>query len=246
MTIGVKYKDWTFEEDKYILKSNESNKVIAKKLERSIQAIVRRKRMLQKSNITAEVLEFQENFIIGTYGYLSVEKMAEYLGGTYSAIRNRIFDLKSQEKLGFCNYKYSENEDEYLFKFKDVLTHKELAEELNCTIAKIVVRLDQLKKQEDINSKHKIDPMPREMKLVTPKDALTVEEIKKYSGLIAGKQYEVFVPRSGNEKLDSCFVGKFIEETDNHIIFQTKSGYRESFSKVNFKIKEYKIKEVSQ
>lgn len=243
----MKYKDWTFEEDKYILTSDETNEEIAEKLNRTLQAITRRKRMLEKTKTTVEVLEYQEEFIIGTYSHLSIEKISEYLKEPYSAIKSRLKTLRKQGNLRVINYEYSDLEEQFLIMFKDKLTLKELAENLDCTVAKIAVKLEDLRKQIPSDSKPKIDKMPRVMKIPTPQiNSLLLEDIKKDSGLIVGKLYEINIPGAGKGDSGTKFKGKFIEETEFHLIFQAKSGYRESFTKVNFKIKEYEIREVIQ
>lgn len=243
----MKYKPWTFEEDKYILISDEPNEEIAKKLDRAVYAITRRKSMLESSKTTVETLEFQQEFIIGTYSHLSAEKIGEYLNEPYSAIRTRIRILRNQGKLRVIKYEYSDIEEKFLLAFKDKLSPIEIAENLNCTVAKVVVRLEEIKKQFPTDFKPKIEKMPRVMRISKPHtNALLIEDVKKDSGLIVEKQYEINIPGAGRGDPGTTFKGEFIKETDNHLIFQSKSGYLESFSKVNFRIGEYKIKEVIQ
>ncbi|MDR7856041.1 hypothetical protein [Tissierella sp.] len=240
-----KVKEWTFEEDSYILTKKNIN-LMAKKLDRISSTVIKRLEYLKKNEIDEEQLKRHKRFIQEAYHYMSATKIAIYLEVPYQYVHKRIKTLLTQNDLEKTYFSYTSEEEKYLLENRDKLTVMDFSRDLKLSEAQIFIWLTRIKTKEekDKPKEETIEPMPKEMEIVIPENALLVSKVKGPSNLIEGKMYEIKILRSNNEKTDSYFVGTFIEETDNHITFQSKSGYRESFSKVNFSIGEYKIREV--
>ena len=242
----MKIRDFTFEEDKLLLTTTKSLDEISKELNREKYAVSRRIRNLSKQRYTIERLEKEEIFIKEVYHYLSIRDIERYLEISYQSIRSKIRSLNNQNKLKKIDFKFKRSDDDYLLKNRDKLSLGEMANYLEYSEGKVAVRLEQLKKikpQKKIENKIHLDPMTRKMIGQIPPGAITVEEIKEKLNLTEGKTYEVYTPKSGEEKLDNYFKGEFIQETDNLITLKGKR-YCQSFSKKDIRTGKCRVKEV--
>jgi hypothetical protein len=243
----LKIRDFTFEEDKLLLTTTKSLDEISKELNREKYAVSRRIRNLSKQRYTIERLEKEEEFIKEVYHYLSIRDIERYLEISYQSVRSKIRSLNNQSKLNNkIEFKYKKTDDDYILENRDKLSLSKMANHLGYSEGKTAVRLEQLKKikpQKKIEKRVHLNPMTRKMVGQIPPGAITVEEIEEKLNLIEGKVYEIYTPKTGEEKLDNYFKGEFIQETDNLITLKGKR-YCQSFSKKDIRTGKCRVKEV--
>lgn len=59
-----------------------------------------------------------------------------------------------------------------------------------------------------------------------------------------GRKYEIFTPKSYEDREDELFIGVLIQETENHITLKSDIGYCESFTKINISLGVHQVREV--
>ncbi|MGJ0847447.1 hypothetical protein ACR77J_12220 [Tissierella praeacuta] len=138
--------------------------------------------------------------------------------------------------------RWIEEEEKYVLENFGKMPYKEMAEYLNKTTAQINSKMQYfdrhglIKRDKRRKKTHKVNQEYVE------EFGLNLSEIK----LKIGKEYEVFMPKQENAKLDDFFKGILIQDTPRHITLKNKLGYCQSFLKADILMKIVQVKEVSQ
>lgn len=136
--------------------------------------------------------------------------------------------------------RWTEEEERFVLHFYGKLSYKEIAEQLNKTRSQVNSKMQYFERHGLIK---------RNKKKMTKVEKKTTEEMGLDLSLVKlklGKEYEVFMPKQENAKLDDYFKGIFIQDTPRHITIENKLGYCQSFLKADILMGIVKVKEVSK
>lgn len=149
----MKYKSWTYEEDKLVLKLGNTDKLRKALKHKSKAAITRRYGTLRREGATIEYLEYEENFIRTGYKNLSQRAITTHLKVSEGRVNQRIRSMKP----GIKNEKeitITKEEIEAL----ECKNNKEIMKEFNLKDYEVAVRraiLSERKRKEQTKKKAK-------------------------------------------------------------------------------------------
>lgn len=143
--------------------------------------------------------------------------------------------------MAFKNTVWAKEEEQYIMDNYGKMTYKEMAEKLGKTLTQVNGKIQHLRKR-GLVEKSKIEKVIPEIEKEVEGTGLDLTSVN----LEIGKEYEAFMPKQENAKLDDYFKGIFIQDTSRHITLKNKLGYCQSFLKADILIKIIQVKEVSK
>lgn len=138
--------------------------------------------------------------------------------------------------------RWTDEEERFVLHFFGKLSYKEMAEQLNKTTAQINSKMQYFERHGMIKRNKKKKTINKVKQEHIEEFGLNLSEIK----LEIGKEYEVFMPKQENAKLDDYFKGIFIQGTQRHITLKSKLDYCQSFLKADILMGIIQVKEVIQ
>ena len=149
-------------------------------------------------------------------------------------------------------------EELFIIKNYTQLSTKKIGEKLGISTTAVSRRILAMKREgfikEDkpnvhsgVESKIEITPMPKQMKVITPKGSLSRKEVQG-DRLEKGKVYNILTLQRGDRRSSLSKESKMqlLECYPNHYLFTDEKGRKHSLSKVNLAIGEWKYEEVTK
>ncbi len=235
---------WTYKEDIILLDESISKEEKETLLEG--RDTEKRRRFLQRHNLTINKLNKEQKQIIDIYPDYPLTKISEYTRRPYYYIQIRRLDLDNQGLLR-TNKLLTEKHKEYITENQFTKKATWMSGFLNIptNLIKMVI-FENYKELQEVEKKSKLkDKKLMNIQKHKPPNALIKSDIEK----IAYKDnclYEIMKPSRAKGDNAENFKGVLIYQDEDFILLKHKLGYKECFIKVDFKTGEYLIEEIGK
>lgn len=201
------------------------------------------------AKITRRYLTDEERqYIIDNYGIANIVKMTRHLNMQKEQLQAFASNLRKQgydvKRYASKPSSWTNEQEEWIIKNYKEKSFEEMEEYIEKPISAIKSKIFMLRKAGKI-TEYKNERTGAGKEVESP--ILTIKNIKLK--LEKGKKYKISKnkARDGrNQYGNEDFIGVLFQETNRLAVFKNKNGIIESFLKVDFLIREYKIEEVKK